>query len=63
MSMIIIINGVKYEVHEDTVLVKSRLYFNSIVLAMNETEFFQEETVDPYIYTVRELIKLKDKLK
>ena len=69
MNMIIIINNVRYEVGNRTVEVKEQfpvtpvLYNNHVVLNMNEAEFFQAMTVDPHIYIVRELIKLKEKIK
>ncbi|MHA1069246.1 hypothetical protein [Enterobacter ludwigii] len=71
MKMTIIINNFYYTVYEYYVNVSTsnltnfsgaKCYFIDDVLAMDEAEFFQEETVDPHIYIVRELIKLKDKL-
>lgn len=71
MKMTIIINNYNYTVYEYYVNVSpvgvlkfndTKCYIIDEVLAMDEAEFFQEETVDPHIYIVRELIKLKDKL-
>ena len=71
MKMTIIINNFYYTVYEYYVNVSTsnltnfsgaKCYIIDDVLAMDEAEFFHEETVDPHIYIVRELIKLKDKL-
>ena len=71
MKMTIIINNFYYTVYEYYVNVSTsnltyfsgaKCYIIDDVLAMDEAEFFQEETVDPHIYIVRDLIKLKDKL-
>ena len=71
MKMTIIINNYNYTVYDYYVNVSpvgalnfsdTKCYIIDEVLAMDEAEFFQEETVDEHIYIVRELIKLKDKL-
>ena len=72
MSITVIINNFHYTFYEYYVngstsnltnFSGTKCYIIDEVLAMDEAEFFQEETVDPHIYIVRELIKLKDKLK
>lgn len=50
---------IKIEIHEDHVCFNGMKYYNDYVLTLNEAQFFQMETIDPYIYFVREIMKIR----
>lgn len=50
---------IKIEIHEDHVCFNGIKYYNNEVLKLDEAQFFQMEIIDPHIYFVREIMKLR----